>query len=376
MKEEEITDYNFAPYRPEQRGFVLFRRIILGILLLHTLFALFHSPPFWPLYVSAAMTGLFALLLLPYGGKAPKTPVLPAYLINLYPFITLILLNVFEERLCLNQYYNEIGLSLVLLSAFQFLNRKQIFRRLLLITLCGWILALFDMALMHSYFGIEINLNPHNNLWDHFLSFLFLSLSIGLSAYLSFLNLQYRLSENRQKEKDEVFMELITRGDHQGLCLMDIKNDTLLANSAFFRMMKRDVNHSVNSLSKMVGELIYREDMSLAREILNDLNRGRTERLPVDFRLNYDNTYKWLRLDGAFYQAERENLFLGILTDISDVKRQAHRIDQAFRASGFVPWRWDRSKGTADFDEKYTYLMGVPLARYSLTQRDFFHRII
>ncbi|MDC7218318.1 MAG: ATP-binding protein [Spirochaetales bacterium] len=356
----------------------IFRRFTLTALLIHTLFTIQYGSYRIPLIISASSTFLYALLVyLPLRRHHTRPYFRTAYLVNLYPFLFLLLFLFFQNRLYRNQLYVELGLSLMLVTAAQFLNNRKNYGTILLTVMAGWLLFLSFMGALILLKGVDISASAYYSLWNHFFNYIFLCLSLGISAYLSFRNLRFRLEDREEKEKNSKYMEILTRESRLGLFLMDLKEDRILANNSFYQLLAIDQNIDNIPLQTLVDNLISPDDLNMARGIVEDLKAKKAINLPVDLKLNYKDREKWFRFDGTFSTKEgEEDLFLASLTDIDDMIQQNRRLDQSFIASNFVPWSWDRELGMTFFDKNYTHLLGIPVDKHALSQRDFFNKIV
>lgn len=303
-----------------------FRHSVLTILFLDLILSLLCQDPPGKIIIQAALLGIVALMIRAMGRKGYDRALLSAFapfLINLLPFIHLLVSYlVFDYEYTL-QIYNHLGTSIVLILSTQFLNDKKLFRTVLAAVAAGWII--FFMTELTTLLWVD-NLESESLLWDrrlHLIRYGYLICAVIISALLAYLNL---LFQEQQKEhlsdRDRAMNFLIQKGK-VGLFVLDSMNDSVRGNAIFFQhLAKPDRDGAVPFLS-LICPLLQGDD----RKKLGDLIHRIENNLPLDFPMEVplhmgDDLIRWIRFDGELIEDKPgSKFFLGSTLDIDRLKK-------------------------------------------------------
>ena len=507
-----LNDYDFTTpdrERFDRRGQRIFRHATLTGLIIHLIFLSFINRNGLLILMESLFILLYALLIIGfYRTKEARDWRIPAAAANMIPFLSLVLSHAVLKTHLPNQYYMDLGLSLIMIASTQFLSRKSLLKTVIYLALSGWFIISLIQGIMFVRLAEENQLAIIGMRQEFFYSYLFLTIMLSLSALLSILNYNFWEKFRHIEERKSTVQKLLTRESKSGLFITDSNFKYVLGNPSFYQILEREYSPESQILQDVMENVIYPLDFSPTLQAVNELRRENTDGLPFDLRVGTEESFKWIRVDGLFTSDEEKNpLFLGTLTDIDYLKRSEEkarsdsssikallmvgqiypweldlsrdtfiplasenkgespfsdstqlsflkhiesvhmdfrpvveqafdsirngddsvldvdylfnsegteryvwlkdvgflsrrdkdgnpltisgytmdidtdrrrtlRIDQAFRASGFIPWQWDRTKGFAELDEEYIDLLGVPLDKFPISRRDFFMRLI
>ena len=162
--------------------------------------------------------------------------------------------------------------------------------------------------------------------------------------------------------------------------ILDLESNLFLPLDSSGKGVSPYIGNEQISLEKHF-ESIDKDFRPVVEQAFEVVRKGENPILEVDYLFNSTESNRNLWLKDVGFTSRRDRVgrplrINGYTMDIDSDRRQALRIDQAFRASGFIPWQWDRRKGYAELDENYIDLLGVPLDRIPISRRDFFMRLI
>ncbi|MBN2628046.1 MAG: response regulator [Spirochaetales bacterium] len=293
-----------------KRGRTLFKLTTLTFSLLYLIFLLpdrIPLPYYGAVLLWALVYGLILFIFYRESGER-RNFLLPVILINLLPFLTLILVHLSGIGNGAS-YFNEIAFSLVIITTVPFLNNRKILSGAFYMILTGWVLFLVLQDYSDDYFR-----------------YIFLILAMLFSFFLSQYSLKIREEELREKQKKYAALELIGKEGKIGLFLFDPVRDAFLSDGSFYRILGRNDTLRNRGFTELMEALVPEEDRILIWRAVQDLRRGDISSLPFDVRVRSEGKEHWLRVDGTIVEEEPGYpQLIGTLTDISSLKQSESR---------------------------------------------------